>query len=68
MERLCQDCKHYRKHSPNFNRPEDPFWCWAIDGQVNPVTGGDRMMAIPDLMRMTLCGWSDPKFWEPKSR
>ena len=57
MERLCKDCKHYVG-----------IMCRALEGHPNPVTGrdfpkGTEMQA--ELMRATLCGWRDPKFWEP---
>lgn len=65
MERLCKDCKHYENWpDPNQSRPL--FACYALKGKQHPVLGGDVGCIDSGLMRMTLCGWSDPKFWERK--
>jgi len=64
MERLCKDCKHYeREPDPNMLRP---LACYALKGKPHPVSGGDVSHIDSGLMRMTLCGWNDPKFWERK--
>ena len=65
MERLCIDCKHYVE-------PERMVGglmkCVALRGKPHPVLGGEVDHIDPGLMRMTLCGWNDPKFWERKSK
>lgn len=57
MERLCKDCKHLKSGTT--------YTCHALDGKPNPLTGETMECGIQaDTMRMTLCGWNDPKFWE----
>ena len=64
LEHMCRDCKHYeREPDPNGFRPMS---CYALKGKTHPVFGGDVFNIDAGLMRMTLCGWNDPKFWEPK--
>jgi len=62
-ERHCVDCRHYQET----RYPEPKQHCTALMGQLHPVTGGDIQTIDPGLMRMTLCGWRDPKFWGPKA-
>lgn len=62
---LCTECKHYRE-GQYYPRRGDPDACVALAGQVNPVTGQAIGSIGPNLMRMTLCGWNDPKLFEPK--
>ena len=63
MERLCINCKHFKAGN---RYPGTPDRCHAMDGKQHPVYGGDVGGIDPGLMRMTLCGWNDPKFWERK--
>lgn len=65
MERLCVDCKHFDTGS-HYRGVHN--CCRALAGKANPMNGRDIDDISADLMRMTLCGWSDPKFWEPKPR
>jgi len=44
----------------------DPESCHALDGKPNPVTGDPIDGIEPSTMRLTLCGFSDPKLWEQK--
>ncbi len=60
-ERLCKNCKHLR--SRDYREPE---LCHALDRKQHPVYGGTVSGIDPGLVRMTLCGWDDPKFWEPR--
>lgn len=61
---LCKDCKHYYENPrPDF-RTES--LCDALRGKEHPVHGTDITAIKADIMRMVLCGWSDPKFFEPK--
>ncbi len=62
MERLCKNCKHFNRTT--WTEPER---CHALDNKQHPVTGGSVIGIDPGLVRMTLCGWDDPKFWEPKT-
>lgn len=64
MERLCIDCKHYVA-AERFGKP---MRCVALRTQQNPVLGGDVDSIDAGLMRLTLCGWTDPKLFEPKDR
>ena len=68
--KICADCKHY----------VDDDWgaagwptsalgnCTVLKTKVHPVSGAE----LPDchvkaeMMRLTLCGWDFPRFWEPK--
>ena len=64
MERLCKDCKHIYYWS-------SMMCCGKLIGTENPHDG--RTLEDSDLfhvvqMRMTLCGWDDPKWWEPKPK
>ena len=63
MERLCKDCKHFT----DIGRFGDPALCHALDKKQHPVWGGSVHGIDPGLVRMTLCGWDDPKFWERKN-
>ena len=63
-ERLCINCKHYESE-PDPNRLRQGL-CYALKGQQHPVLGGDCFGIDAGLMRLTLCGWRDPKLWEPK--
>jgi len=65
MERLCVNCKHQ-----DVDRREylGPFRCYALRGKTSPVNGLAIESMEAGLMRLTLCGWNDPKFWEPKPR
>lgn len=57
-ERLCVKCKHY-----------DNGICLALNGRQSPVDGrsmNERCGIEAGVMRLTLCGWLDPKLWEPK--
>ena len=63
MERLCINCKHFKEGN---RYPGTADGCHAMDGKQHPVYGGDAGGIDPGLMRMTLCGWNDPKFWERK--
>jgi hypothetical protein len=63
---LCQDCKHHSVSSrwgEHGARLEDRV-CGALYGQEHPVSGGHITHIACDLMRMTLCGWNDPKLFE----
>lgn len=63
--RTCASCRHFESQpDPNNMRPGA---CYAIDGQENPVNGGTVHHIDAGLMRMTLCGWRDPKLWEAKA-
>jgi hypothetical protein len=64
MERLCETCKHYRKVEDVWTNVE--VGCYALKGTPHPEHGKDIDYIRPDLMRLTLCGWKDPKFWEQK--
>jgi len=64
MERMCKDCKHY--HRRKREMWTDPESCHALDGKPNPVTGDPIDGIEPSTMRLTLCGFSDPKLWEQK--
>jgi hypothetical protein len=65
LERLCKDCRHYESEpDPHGFRPSA---CYALKGKSHPVVGGDVHNIEAGLMRMTLCGWSDPKLWQPKT-
>lgn len=73
MERLCVNCKHldrahHRGDGPYFTGAGATYICTALAGKAHPVTGEDIVHITADTMRMTLCGWSDPKFWEPKPK
>ncbi len=62
-ERLCKDCKHFT----GWNRfAKNGLECTALNQQQHPVWGGTIAGIDAGLVRMTLCGWNDPKFWEPK--
>lgn len=50
IERTCVSCKHFRE----------------LKGKPNPVHGGEIHEIEVAFVRATLCGWSDPKWWEPK--
>jgi len=63
-ERLCKNCKHfYMLERRNFT--DDPK-CHALDKENHPVYGGPLSGIDAGLVRLTLCGWRDPKFWEKK--
>lgn len=62
-ERLCKDCKHYHRQKGDWTSLES---CHALDQKQHPVTGGSVAGIDAGLVRMTLCGWDDPKFWEPR--
>lgn len=65
MERICINCKHYREHQHFMDLPSQ---CVALSGKIqHPVTGGDFGGVDPGLMRLTLCGWKDPKWFEAKT-
>lgn len=60
---LCTDCKHFGH--PSFRGA----YCRALEGKMDPVDGhvfSDSELFFAGKMRMTLCGWDDPKLWEPK--
>ena len=64
-ERLCKDCKHYYGLvRPNFT---DPDKCHGLDDFNHPIFGGKITGIDAGLVRMTLCGWTDPKYWEKKN-
>lgn len=63
-ERLCVNCKHYGEPE---RRSSKGMVCNAMSGKQHPVTGGSMTTIEAGLMRLTLCGFADPKFWEPKS-
>ena len=63
MERLCINCKHY---VPPEYWSNQGMQCAALRGKQHPVLGGDISTIAADVMRLTLCGWSDPKLWEQK--
>ena len=63
MERLCTNCKHYVEPERMVGQPAK---CIALSGKTHPVTGGDVGWIDPGQMRMTLCGWNDPKLFELK--
>lgn len=65
-ERLCKDCKHFESEpDPNALRLNA---CYALKRRQHPVFGGEVNYIDAGLMRMTLCGWNDPKFWESKPK
>lgn len=69
-ERLCVNCKHsYEQyHAGNDYVPRSySHHCYALKGKTNPVFGGDIDTIDIFLMRATLCGWSWPAMWEPKT-
>lgn len=65
MERLCKDCKHYTQAA---RWPGPIMACHALDRDVHPVYGGAIDGIEAGIVRLTLCGWKDPKFWEPKPK
>lgn len=65
MERLCKDCKHF---TGEITWDEPLMSCLALRGKLHPVLGVDIDHIEAGMMRLTLCGWSDPKFWEPKPK
>ncbi len=67
MERVCTNCRHYSQEYSIGTHGELQFdsMCRALDGHQNPVRGGAISVISADLMRMTLCGWNDPKLFEP---
>lgn len=67
MERLCKDCKHYDPPDFYFYDAQVPL-CHALDKKQHPITGGTVAGINVDLVRITLCGWDDPKWWEPKPK
>ena len=66
MERLCINCKHYWRNEWEWHT--DPERCHALDHKPHPVTGRSVAGIEPSVLRMTLCGWDDPKWWEPKDK
>lgn len=56
---LCKDCRHYE--APY----KAPHVCNALNGRDHPVTGNPISGSSPDFMRATLCGWNDPRLFEP---
>jgi hypothetical protein len=63
MERLCINCAHFRAPEQFGNTA---MGCAALRGDRDPVLGGNVDTIDPGLMRLTACGWSDPKLFEPK--
>lgn len=63
-ERLCADCKHYSPPSWGGEREG----CTALMGKVDPVYGQSIHSIDVALARAALCGWTDPKWWEPKTK
>ncbi len=64
MERLCKDCRHFTEWDRVENRGHQ---CAALNKGQHPVWGGAVSGIDAGLVRMTLCGWSDPKWWEQKT-
>jgi len=59
---LCKDCKHYEYFAVT-----GPFHlCAALRGQEHPVFGTSVDVIDAGWARMTVCGWNDPKLFEPK--
>ena len=64
-ERLCINCKHYRDPERWSSRPAN---CVALKGRPNPVLGGDIESVEVSVMRMSLCGWTDPRLFERRDK
>lgn len=56
--KLCKDCKHYTGDER----------CEVFSPTISPIDG--RTYVGPRnaiTMRLTLCGWRNPRLWEPKN-
>lgn len=65
--RLCKDCKHLFSWK---GYGGDIVYCGAMIGKTDPVSGNtlrqENLIYAFD-MRKTLCGWDEPKLFEPKT-
>lgn len=64
-ERLCINCKHYQGPDGVEGFGRSPAQCLALAGKHNPILGGDIESVEVSVMRMVMCGWSDPRLFEP---
>jgi len=58
---LCKNCKHYE----HFAMTGPYSVCTALRGKEHPVLGTSIDSIDAGLSRMTVCGWHDPKLFEP---
>lgn len=63
---LCTECRHYSETLRAWDGKPWLLECNAINGREHPITGTPITGIDASMMRMTLCGWTDPKLFEPK--